>query len=432
MTSGIPWSCHTILNLAPHYDAVLSARFMGRRGVQVKPSGRYRTHHGHGSLKAEFLSDNEDDDDRYLLHWQYRAVRPNGWDYGINYTDVSDREYVEDFESGIEGQSTTHLRQEAHLAWRIDDWAVTGALTGVEPLKDHAEQWDRLPRIRASGIFRLPETRFDLSPHLAIDAFRGNAPYTRVEGERVDAGLAVSQKVRGAGWELTPRLQFRHTQYNLDYADAMATADRTPARTVPIFSLDARARLQRRLDGGDLHTLEPRLFYYNRPMRNEADIPMFDTRPMEQDFDALFRAERFAGGDRLGPTDFLAAGLATRVMDPVEGHLKLRARLGRVWYFRDREPETAIEGEVGKSAWAGNIEWQVTPQVQVRSALRYDPNGDDTNKTAWASHLINWEGGNRERFQARYIRRDGEMEQGWHASAVATGDQLAVGVSLQL
>ena len=47
------------LNLAPHYDAVLSTRYMGRRGFQIKPSGRYRTHYGGGAVGAEFLSDNE-------------------------------------------------------------------------------------------------------------------------------------------------------------------------------------------------------------------------------------------------------------------------------------------------------------------------------------------------------------------------------------
>ena len=408
------------LNLAPHYDAVLSTRYMGRRGFQVKPSGRYRTHHGAGAVRTEYMSDNESDDDRYLLHWRHSGARPSGWDYQVNYTNVSDDTYLEDFESGIHGLSTTRLRQEARIAWRSDDWTFRAELTGSDPLKGWGEQWDRLPRVRAKGIVRIPSAGLVLMPMFAADVFRGDLDTLGVQGERYDAGLTVMRRFAGAGWQLTPRMHWRHTQYALDYSDAAKKAaedsgkklDQSPSRTLPIFSIDARARFERWLEDGSLQTLEPQLLYLNRPHQEDhSDIPVFDTRRMELDFDAMFRIPRAAGRDRIAEIDLLAAGLTTRIIDPVSGYLKLRARIGRVWYFRS--PPALIhggEGDLSKSAWAAQVELRPSPQLEVRSALRYDP-GHEGSSTSWASHMISWNGANNERFQARHIRRAGEMEQ---------------------
>ena len=407
------------LNLAPHYDAVLSARYMGRRGLQIKPSGRYRTHHGGGTANAQFLSDNKTDNDRYLMHWRHSGARPSGWDYQVNYTNVSDREYLEDFRSGIHGLSATRLRQEARIAWRSRAWTFRAELQGSDPLKDEIEQWDRVPKIRVKGVFRMPATGLVLSPSLAVDAFRGDLDVLDFQGERYDASLVMSRRFAGAGWQVTPRLQWRHTRYSLSYSDAEEAAakdrdvslDHSPTRTLPIFSVDARARFERRLENGALQTLEPRLFYFNRQQRDHSGIPVFDSRRMEPDFDTMFRIARAVGPDRVGPADLMAAGLTTRIIDPVSGDLQLRARLGRVWYFRS--PGALIQGNEGdhaKSAWAAEVDLRPVPQLQVRSALRYDP-GHEGSSTSWASHRIGWDGANDERFQVRYMRRAAEMEQ---------------------
>lgn len=403
-------------NLAPHYDAMLSARYMGRRGFQIKPSARYRTHHGAGTVGTEFLSDNETDDDRYLMHWRHSGARPNGWDYKVNYTNVSDGDYLSDFKSGIHGLSSTRLRQEAHVAYRSADWTFNAALEGSDPLKDRGEQWDRVPKIRTKGVFRVPSVGLVLTPVLGVDVFRGDLEQLDVQGERYDASLVATRRFAGPGWQVTPRLQWRHTQYELEYSNKAKAAaalldkklDRSPSRTLPIFSIDARSRFERRLEDGALQTLEPRLFYLNRQRRDHSDLPIFDSRKMDPDFDTMFRIARGSGPDRVGAADLMAAGVTTRVIDPVSGYLRLRARFGRVWYFR--KLGEGNDGDHAKSAWAAEFEWRPMPQLQIRSALRFDPGGKGSD-TTWASHMIGWDGANGERLQARYIRRAGEMEQ---------------------
>ncbi len=395
------------LNLAPHYDATLSARYMGRRGLQIKPSGRYRTHHGEGALNFEFLSDNEEDgdNDRYLMHWRHRGERPNGLDYQVFYTNVSDARYLEDFQSGVSGLSTTRLRQEAHVAWRSQDWRVQAAWIGTDPLKDRSESWDRLPRVRADGRWHWPETGLVFEPQVAFDAFDADLDRKPVDGDRYDVSMALSRPIVGTGWSFTPRMHWRHTRYDLDGRDLK---DDDPRRTVPTFSLDARMRFERRAADGGLQTLEPRLFYLNRPHRDQEHLPLFDTRRMEPDYDALFRHEEHAGLDRMDAADQLTLGVGTRSFDPVKGYMRLHAQLGRVWYFR--APGVNAETQGAQSAWAAQVEWRPHPQWRVRSGVRYD-SGSGAHDTAWASHMIGWRGAADQQVQVRYVRRVGELEQ---------------------
>ena len=394
-------------NLAPHYDLTLTPRYMRRRGPMLEARGRYRTRTGGGELRGGLVDDREADDERHLLHWRHRAQAADGrWDARVRYTHVSDRDYLSDFASGLRGESSTRLRQAARAAWRGADWRAELGVAGSAPLGDHGETWDRLPRARARA--ELLWRGLVVAPEYAGDAFRGDAPEVAVEGERHMLGVGVARPVRGAGWELTPRVRFRHTRYRLRPAGSGAEiAERSPTRTTRTASLDARARFERRTAAGALHTLEPRLFYLNRPRRDESALPRFDSRAREPDYAALFREDRHAGLDRAPAADQLAAGVVTRLHDPVTGYLKLQAQLGRVWHFRDPDPEDP--GRPAHSAWAGQIDYRPAPAWLLRVGLRHDP-GRAGADTPWVSHLLRWRAGERQA-QLRYLRRAGELEQ---------------------
>ena len=423
-------------NLAPHYDAILSSRYMGRRGLQALPSMRYRTHHGGGLMRAEFLADQKMHDERYLLQWRHQMERDNLEAY-TTYTDVSDRDYLQDYESGISGISRTRLRQEAHVIWRSENWRVAAALTGTDPLKDHVESWDRLPRIRAGGNFNLSTLGLQIRPSLAVDAFRGDVedlseylrhpPIVRLtpeqrlrwvmnndailvpaDGERYDVAIDVSRPFSGPGWQFTPRLQWRHTKYDLDYAEGLE-GDSSPSRTLPTFSLDTRMRFERRTVSGDLQTLDPHLFYLNRPHREQRNLPRFDTRRLQPDYDALFREQEHSGLDRFDAADQLAFGIGTRIIDRVGQYMKFQAQLARIWYFR-KPGENAEESNATHSAWAAQVRWRPQPQWEFSSSLRHDPGRSGSN-TVWSWHQVDWRGAEDRHLQVRYVRRTGDYEQ---------------------
>ena len=394
-------------NLAPHYDLTLTPRYMRRRGPMLAARARYRTATGGGELRGSAVADRADDDERHLLHWRHRAQAADGrWDARVRYTHLSDRDYLRDFSSGLRGESAIRQRQAARVVWRGANWRAEGGLAGSEPLRGHGETWDRLPRVRARAV--LPWHGLTVAPAYAGDAFRGDAPEVAVEGERHVFGLGLARPARGAGWELTPRLRWRHTRYRLRPTGAgPAPADRSPTRTVRTASLDARARFERRTAAGALHTLEPRLFYLNRPRRDEAALPRFDSRIRAPGYATLFRTDRYAGLDREPAADQLTAGLATRLHDPATGRLRLQAQLARVWYFRDPDPETP--GRPARSVWAGQFAYRPAPAWLLRAGLHFDPDRPGAD-SPWASHLLRWRDGERQA-QLRYLRRAGVLEQ---------------------
>ena len=425
-------------NLAPNYDATAAVRYMGRRGLMLRGTTRYLTAYGEGTVEGEYVKDQEERDDRYRLHWHQRADRPNGWDYRIRYTQVSDPDYVDDFN---EGRSETRLRQEAVLAWRSLDWQFEAGVHGSEALKNHTEQWDRLPRVRGSGRVALPGG-VQLRPQVAADVFRGGRTFTdfpssinfafnnnapadqvSVSGERYDFALALERPVTGQGWQVLPRLNYRYTYYDLSYIGHQGTgqnretreSDEQPTRTQPEFSLDAQMQFERLSDGGLVQTLEPHLFYLNRPHRDEEHLPKFDTRAFEPDYAAMFRANAYSGFDRRPAADQLAVGMRTRVIDPVDGYVKVLAQLARVYYFRTPGrlydvAEPTLEGNSTHSAYLAELEFHPDRQWTLRSTVRYDA-GRQGSDTAHLSHLVRYRASGRQQLQARYTRRAGELEQ---------------------
>jgi len=76
-------------------------------------------------------------------------------------------------------------------------------------------------------------------------------------------------------------------------------------RTLPgaqpaILSLDSGLQLERSVaQGARLLTLEPRAYYVYIPYRDQSALPVFDSGLPDPNFVALFRANRYAGYDRL-------------------------------------------------------------------------------------------------------------------------------------
>ena len=60
-----------------------------------------------------------------------------------------------------------------------------------------------------------------------------------------------------------------------------------PSRTLPISSIDAGLFFERSLKNYPDHiqTFEPRILYINKPYRDQANIPIFDT--IEPDFNLI-------------------------------------------------------------------------------------------------------------------------------------------------
>ena len=77
-----------------------------------------------------------------------------------------------------------------------------------------------------------------------------------------------------------------------------------------------------------------------------ASLPVFDSGQQSFTFNQLFRENRFNGTDRVGDANQASLALTTRLIDKKSGRERLRASIGQIVYFRDRQvtlPFRAVE-----------------------------------------------------------------------------------------
>ncbi len=390
--TGLDLSVPYYINLAPSYDATLTPRLMSRRGLQVQGEFRYLLEGQGGQVTAEVLPhDNEFGDHRELLSYQHQGVFAPGWSTDVDLNYVSDEQYFRDLGNGINLTSTTHLDRRADLRYDSTYWSVLGRAqsfqTVDETLGPDERPYDRMPQLLFRGA--LPEIAGTLRTSL-------RAEYTRfdheslVTGQRVDLEPGLSLPLAGAAWFLTPSAKYRYTGYSLDDPDGVYPDSTT--RALPVLSLDGGLFFERPLawDGGDYtQTLEPRLYYLYVPNENQDDIPVFDSAALDFSFEQLFRDNRFSGRDRVGDANQLTLALTSRVLDNADGRERLRAGLGSVFYFSDREVglETGAPAEdSGTSDLVGEVDYRLSDAWYARGGLQWNTDENDMRRGTLQFH----------------------------------------------
>ena len=375
-------------NLAPNYDATLTARSMSRRGVQAQGELRFLSRvFGSGRFLAEYLpSDRIVDDDRSMFDFEYRRRWSNRWSTNARLEWTSDAEYFEDFGTDLSQSSRTHLPRWIDTRYRGDGWNASirfeDYLTVDRDVSPGNRPYAKLPRIRirTSRIEKNRALNFGAAAELTHFDQR-----SRTTGARMDLQPSITYPLRTAGTFVVPKATLHVTQYAVDRVETEAFRDDTPSRVLPSFSIDSGAFFERSLSFRDrslIHTIEPRLYYLRVPFEGQDDLPEFDTSLSSFSFAQLFRENRFSGRDRIGDADQVTLTLASRLLDE-RGEERVRASIGRIHYFRDRkvtldgEPETARTSD-----FVAEIESRPTRSWRLRAGLQYDTGTDRTEKNA--------------------------------------------------
>jgi len=381
--SGMVLSMPYYWNIAPNMDFTLFPRFYSRRGVQIGGEFRYLTEDSRGSVFGEILpSDSELDDDRYAFHVQHEQDFTNRLSGEIDVENVSDNEYLDDFSNDIEISSATFLSQDAELDYGGEDWDLGLELSAFEIVDDAIakvnEPFDRLPRFTA-------DTEHDFEPYdieLEFESEVVNFTHSELdEGWRVDATPSVKKEFENVWGYIEPELKIRHTSYFLDREDPTVTE--SPDRTLPVFSLDSGIFLERRtswLGEAAIHTLEPRLFYTFTPEDNQDDIPNFDTGPINlNNFNNMFRDNRFFGSDRVGDNNQITASVTSRMLDSESGDEFLRGSIGMIFFLEDREvnlrPDEVLDDST--SDLVGELRADITNDWRTSVFAQWDTNESD-------------------------------------------------------
>ena len=387
-SGGVDVTTPYYFNLAPNYDATLTARTMSDRGVQAQGEFRLLSRdYGSARLAAEHLPfDSKYDDNRTAFDLSHRHRWSSRWSTDARLEWVSDPEYLDDLGSSLSQSSRSHLPRRFDAHYRGDGWGAFARFQDFRTVDRTAERpYAQLPRI----LLRTNRPERNRAPNLGATAELTYFDHRSLTtGTRVDLQPSFTWPIRTAGTFVVPKAALRFTGYDLNRNAAETGRDDDPSRLVPSFSLDGGLFLERpvTLSGKSLtHTIEPRLYYLRVPFEGQDDLPNFDTGRPGFSFAQLFRENRFTGADKLGDADRMTLALSSRLLDE-RGSELVRASIGQIRHFRNRKV-TLDGGEPEETARTSDVvaEVEVRPRQhwRLRTGFQYDTGADRTERSVW-------------------------------------------------
>ena len=327
-------------NIAPNQDATLSARGMTERGLLLQGEYRYLTHSGGGQVGLEYLpNDAIRGVDRAAFIFDYEGHLGSGWKTDIDIDWVSDDDYFEDLGTNLNISSLRFLQRRGVLRYSQRRWSFLARLQDYQTIDETIavshRPYKRLPQLYFQAS--LPDRNWRLDADVSTE-FVYFDRVSSVTGARLNMESSISYPMRTAAMFLVPKLSLGYTAYSLDNT-ALGMND-NPDRLLPTFSTDGGLFFERDITLGDgryTHTLEPRIFYLFVPKDDQDDIPVFDTGEFHFNFAQLFRTDRFSSADRTGDANQVTLALTSRLLSSGNGEEILRASIGQIFFFRDRE-----------------------------------------------------------------------------------------------
>ncbi len=419
-STGLDLRTPYYINLAPNYDLTLVPRVMSKRGFMLGGEFRFLTERTKGELVAEVLPDDREYDDGDSVRGS-ASLTTQTWfnaqtEAALRLNYVSDNDYLDDLGDSLAVTSATHLERTGEVRYHAANWDLLGRAQYYQTIDDTLALTDR-------PYSRLPQVRVDLEDPDGLfgTTYHLNAEYANfyrkdsVRGHRIDLFPALSLPL-GDSWRyLEPKIGARYTAYRL--SDEAPGANDSPSEVSGLFSVDSGMVFDRStqyFDTAAVHTLEPRLYYLLVPNGGQDDQPIFDTAVLDFSFDNLFRENRFAGADRFGDANQVTLALTSRVLADTSGEELLRASIGQIFYFDDREVtlpgETTIDDS--SSAVVAEIDAALGGGWRSRAGLQWDPNDGSNGTIDQALAQISYRDQPRDRvFNAAYRLRDGVVEQ---------------------
>ena len=374
--NGIDLTWPVYVNLAPNYDLLIEPRWLSRRGLQLGGTARYLGRQQEAELRYEYLaSDQRLGEDRAFGELSQRGMINDRLSLAIDYAEVSDLAYFDDFGSELDRSALTFLPQQMRMAYTAPSAYSISLLVSdfqvLDPsLLETERPYRRLPQLRLDALTpdSLLYTRAGLSGELvAFDA--DNV----VEGRRFHINPYLRSFIDRNGWFAGARLDWRYTAYDL--SDQAAGAPASPTRRLPSFSAEGGLRFERLTEGGNLQTLEPRAFYLFTPFRDQSDIPIFDSGEPDFDIVQLFSRNRFTGIDRIADANHLAGALTSRLLDRETGMVRWSATIGQLLRLERSEVTLDGSGEAsrGVTDLIAGFDYRLSRRVSASVSTLWSP-----------------------------------------------------------
>lgn len=366
--TGFDFALPYYLNLAPNYDATVIPHFYTERGTMLGGNTRFLTRRSSGIIGGNFLPN-----DKAFAHFinQNEAQYPilqgqstNRWSFfaredtafaenlnlNINYQQVSDDYYLQDFSSNVAVMTENQLLRQGLLTYTTDHWLYSGMLQSYQTLQPITQSsvlniYERTPQLKADGSYMdLPlNAMFDLKSEFDNYRWPGDnlfQPY----GPRyhLEPTLAFPN-IKPWGY-IKPAVQVVENYYDVHYNNEPMSNHFN--RTIPRYSLDGGLVFERSvgwLSQGLTQTLEPRLYYLYVPYKDQTPVPVYDSAYMIFNYDQLYRNNRFSGIDRISDANQFAYGVTSRWLSDENGSELASFSVGQLRYFSNRRVQLCYQ-----------------------------------------------------------------------------------------
>jgi len=386
--SGIEVTVPYYWNISENMDATITTRYMSKRGTQLQTEYRYLSNLQSGMINLEYLDrDNlltNNNDSRYLARLQHVGNFSERFRAYIDYTTISDDNYLIDLGSAQYNSNDAYLYQIGELAYFGDSWRATVQIQDFEVLGSHTPSYKTEPHIEISSQQALPfsNAMFDIYSELT----RFVTPDKNLpEAQRYHIEAGITLPISTPSWFINSELKLLQTTYHQENIPVNSRLKENVSRTLPKFRLHGGINFDKQLafqGKSYTQTLEPQLQYLYIPNEDQSAIGVYDTTTLQDDYNGLFRDKRFSGLDRIAQANQYSWGITSRILD-TENQELFRLSLGRIVYINNTDHSQNKEQNIAteESALATEIYLRLNKKWQFTGDIQYNTDTSTTNKS---------------------------------------------------
>lgn len=342
--SGLEVEAPFYWNIAENIDATLTPHYMSKRGLQLQTELRYLLGLQSGQVDIEYLNQDKalkaNDDPRYLARFQHIGTFSEDFRAYIDYTTMSDDNYLVDIGSKQYNSNDAYLYQVGELSYFGKQWQTTFKIQDFEVLGNHQPSYKTLPHIEFSAQQPLNFLSSQFDVYSEITRFE-SAEKNQVEANRYHVEAGFTLPISTPSWFINSEVKLLHTYYQQENIQVGSDLEKTVQRTLPKIRFHSGINFDRTMNAfGSTyrHTFEPQIQYLYIPEKDQSMIDLYDTTNLQDDYNGLFRDTRHSGLDRVAAANQYTWGITSRVLD--ESNLEVfRFSIGRIQYLSDSTNE---------------------------------------------------------------------------------------------
>ena len=352
---GQYYSQSLYLNIAENIDATLTPSIMSKRGTLLRTNGRYLSQRSYNILQFDYLNEDKQTptlDERYMGYLQHQSDWSKHWNVQIQWTELSDDDYINEFDSDYHHSADTYLNNFVRINYLTQALEFSLLTQDINELSANQSAYDLPLQIDINWNAYQFSDHFNLNMYSLYSQFENNSKaIDKVNRAHFEPSLIYQYRLPGfhflgsasylsTHYEQHNQTTDKETNYSRNINKYRVLTGLIFEKPTHYFSRSVR------------QTLEPKIqyLYIGTPSNEDklSNIDLYDTQRLKEDYYSLFRDRNNSSIDRITATNQATVGVSTSLFDNKNQEI-LRLELGQIHVFnandnrKDEKPSFAFE-----------------------------------------------------------------------------------------